>query len=193
MRIERMSNEKFKIFLTFDDLMDRGLSRDELWSDLPRVHRIFSDMMYDAGDELGVELSGVLLVQVYLLQAQGMLVVVTRTESEDVEEDEGYMELKVTLDESEEMMFSFVDFEDVIQAGIQLYRLNVNGGSVYHYNDSYYMLFHEEAICHLDTDQVIALLSEFASATAVTSYRLIEYGKCIMDGNACETINKYFS
>ncbi|ELK45364.1 adaptor protein [Halobacillus sp. BAB-2008] len=36
MRVERMTNEKFKIFLTFDDLMDRGLSREELWNDLPR-------------------------------------------------------------------------------------------------------------------------------------------------------------
>ncbi|MCA0982994.1 genetic competence negative regulator [Halobacillus yeomjeoni] len=193
MRIERMTNEKFKIFLTFDDLMDRGLSRDELWSDLPRVHRIFSDMMYDAGVELGVELTGVLLVQVYLLQAQGMLVVVTRTESEDLEDDEDYMELKVTLDESEEMMFSFVDFEDIIQAGIHLHRLDVTGGSVYHYQGSYYMLLQDEDITHLDPDQVIALLSEFASASAATSHRLIEYGKKIMVGDACETIYKYFA
>ena len=119
MRVERMSNEKFKIFLTFDDLTDRGLSRDELWNDLPRVHRVFSDMMYDAGLELGVELSGVLLVQVYLLQAQGMLVVVTKTEPVDYDEEDDYIEMKVTLDESSELMFHFQCFEDIIQAGIQ--------------------------------------------------------------------------
>ncbi|WP_226579412.1 genetic competence negative regulator [Halobacillus litoralis] len=193
MRVERMTNEKFKIFLTFDDLMDRGLSREELWSDLPRVHRIFSDMMYEAGVELGVELSGVLLVQVYLLQAQGMLVVVTKTEPADIEEDEDYLEMKVTLDESKEMMFSFADFEDVIQAGRKLYHLKVSGGSVYYYNEDYYMLLEDEDIFHLDQDQVIAVLSEFASATAATSHRLIEYGKQIMDKDACETIDKYFS
>lgn len=188
-----MSNEKFKIFLTFDDLTDRGLSRDELWSDLPRVHRIFSDMMYDAGVELGLELSGVLLVQVYLLQAQGMLIVVTRSEPIDFEDEEDYLEMKVTLDESKEMMFSFNRFEDVIQAGLHLQRLQVNGGSVFHYNDDYYMLLTDEDIFHLDTDQVIALMSEFASASAATSHRLIEYGKTIMDGQACATIKKYFS
>ncbi|SFK01180.1 adapter protein MecA 1/2 [Halobacillus dabanensis] len=193
MRVERMTNEKFKIFLTFDDLMDRGLSREELWSDLPRVHRIFSDMMYDAGIELGVELSGVLLVQVYLLQAQGMLVVVTKTEPADIEEDDDYIEMKVTLDESNEMMFSFAEFEHVIRAGIQLNQLDVNGGSVYFYNEDYYMLLEDEDIAHLDQDQVIALMSEFASATAATSHRLIEYGKQIMDKDACRTIYKYFS
>ncbi|MGV2620306.1 UNVERIFIED_CONTAM: genetic competence negative regulator [Halobacillus marinus] len=193
MRVERMTNEKFKIFLTFDDLMDRGLSREELWNDLPRVHRIFSDMMYDAGIELGLELTGVLLVQVYLLQAQGMLVVVTRTESLDLEEDEDYFEMKVTLDESKEMMFSFDDFEDVIQAGIQLYQLGVTGGSVYYYNENYYMLLQDEDILHLDQDQVIALLSEFASASAATSHRLMEYGKLVMDGQACETLFIHFS
>ncbi|MBN8234707.1 genetic competence negative regulator [Halobacillus kuroshimensis] len=194
MRVERMTSEKFKIFLTFDDLMDRGLSREELWNDLPRVHRIFSDMMYDAGIELGVELTGVLLVQVYLLQAQGMLVVVTRTEPADIEEDdEDYLEMKVTLDESKEMMFSFSDFEHVIQAGIHLHQLGVTGGSIYHYEDSYYMLLEDKEIDHLDQDQVIALLSEYASATAVTSYRLIEYGKLIMDKDACGLITKHFS
>lgn len=194
MRVERMTSEKFKIFLTFDDLMDRGLSREELWNDLPRVHRIFSDMMYDAGIELGVELTGVLLVQVYLLQAQGMLVVVTRTEPADIEEDdEDYLEMKVTLDESKEMMFSFSDFEHVIQAGIHLHQLGVTGGSIYHYEDSYYMLLEDKEIDHLDQDQVIALLSEYASATAVTSYRLMEYGKSIMDKDACESITKHFS
>ncbi|MFQ3542953.1 genetic competence negative regulator [Halobacillus rhizosphaerae] len=193
MRVERLTNEKFKIFLTFDDLMDRGLTRDELWNDLPRVHRIFSDMMYDAGIELGVELNGVLLVQVYLLQAQGMLVVVTRTEADDLDEDEDYMEMKVTLDESKEMMFIFNDFEDVIQAGVHLNQLGVSGGSVFSYNDDYYMLFEDEDIIHLDPEQVIALLSEFASASAATSYRLKEYGNTIMDGQACKTIFEYFS
>ncbi len=188
-----MTNEKFKIFLTFDDLLDRGLSREELWNDLPRVHRIFSDMMYEAGIELGVELTGVLLVQVYLLQAQGMLVVVTKTEPDDLEEDEDYIEMKVTLDESKEMMFSFADFEDVIGAGIQLYQLDVIGGSVYYYDEDYYMLIRDEDILHLDQDQVIALLSEFACATAATSHRLIEYGKEIMDSHACETIYRHFS
>ncbi|MCA1022697.1 genetic competence negative regulator [Halobacillus litoralis] len=194
MRVERMTNEKFKIFLTFDDLMDRGLSREELWNDLPRVHRIFSDMMYDAGIELGVELTGVLLVQVYLLQAQGMLVVVTKTEPADIEEDdEDYLEMKVTLDESKEMMFSFSDFEHVIQAGTHLHQLGVTGGSIYHYEDSYYMLLEDTEIDHMDQDQVIALLSEYASATAVTSHRLIEYGNTIMDKDACQSLTKHFS
>ncbi|WP_079479929.1 genetic competence negative regulator [Halobacillus salinus] len=193
MRVERMSNEKFKIFLTFDDLSERGLSRDELWSDLPRVHRIFSDMMYDAGTELGEELSGVLLVQVYLLQAQGMLIIVTRSEPIDMDDEDDYLEMKVTLDESIEMMFSFERFEDVIQAGLQLHRLNVDGGSVFHYQDDYYMLLTEEDVWHLDDDQVIALMSEFASASAATSHRLMEYGKTIMDGCACKTIHHYFS
>ncbi|WP_082233969.1 genetic competence negative regulator [Halobacillus massiliensis] len=191
MRVERMSNEKFKIFLTFDDLLDRGLTKEELWNDLPRVHRVFSDMMYDAGVELGVELSGMLLVQVYLLQAQGMLVVVTKSR-EDIDEDDDYIEMKVTLDESKEMIFAFDDFEDIIQAGIHLSELGVIKGDVYYYNDNYYMLLDDVDIFHLDIEQVIALLSEFSSATAMTSHRLLEYGKPIMKGNAMETICKYF-
>lgn len=187
-----MSSEKFKIFLTFDDLLDRGLTKEELWNDLPRVHRVFSDMMYDAGIELGVELNGMLLVQVYLLQAQGMLVVVTKS-TEDIDEDEDFLEMKLTLDESKEMIFAFDDFEDVIQAGFHLYALDVKKGDVYLYNDHYYMMLEDEAIIHLDTEQVIALLSEFSSASAITSHRLTEYGQSIMKNDAIDTIYKYFS
>ncbi|MCP3032698.1 genetic competence negative regulator [Halobacillus sp. A1] len=192
MRVERMSSEKFKIFLTFDDLLDRGLTKEELWNDLPRVHRVFSDMMYDAGVELGVELNGMLLVQVYLLQAQGMLVVVTKSK-EDIDEEDGYIEMKVTLDESKEMIFAFEDFEDVIQAGFHLHALAVTKGDVYLYNDHYYMILDDDSIFHLEAEQVIALLSEFSSASAMTSHRLIEYGHSIMKNNAIETIYKYFS
>ncbi|WP_181348196.1 genetic competence negative regulator [Thalassobacillus sp. CUG 92003] len=192
MRIERVSNQKFKIFLTFDDLMDRGLTRDELWKDLPRVHRIFSDMMFEASSEIGVELNGVLLVQVYLLQAQGMLVIVTKSEFEDYEDEEDYLEMKVTLDESREMIFSFDEFEDVIQAVDHLNLLNVCGGDLYHYHEGYYMLLLEDDISHLEEEQVIALMSEFASASAVTSHRLEEYGKSIAKRTAVVTIHHYF-
>ncbi len=78
MRIERVSDNQFTIFLTFDDLVDRGFTKEDLWYDAANVRNLFSDMMYEASTELGFELEGVLLVQVHLMQAQGMHVVVTQ-------------------------------------------------------------------------------------------------------------------
>src|SRR5690625_4610967 len=78
LRIERVSERQFTIFLTFDDLIDRGFTRDDLWHDVSKVRNLFSDMVQEASSELGIELEGLLLVQVHLMQAQGMHVIVTQ-------------------------------------------------------------------------------------------------------------------
>ncbi|SEA60611.1 adapter protein MecA 1/2 [Thalassobacillus cyri] len=192
MRLERMSNDKFKIFLTFDDLIERGLTKEDLWHDLPRVHQLFSDMMYEASDELGFELDGTLLVQVYLLQAQGMFIVVTQTDRDYQDEDEDYIEMKVTLDESKELIFSFLEFEDIIQVSRRLYNLGVDGGSIVHYQDYYYMKLEEEDIQELNREQIIALMSEFGTPSIVTSHRLCEYGKIVMENQAAKQVYNYF-
>ncbi|GGC99765.1 genetic competence negative regulator [Pontibacillus salipaludis] len=191
MRLERLSSNKFKIFLTFDDLLDRGISREDLWQDLPAVHALFHDMMYEATDELGMELEGMLQVQVYLMQAQGMLIVVTQSDQTNEDYDEDYIEMKVTLDESKEMMFNFHAFEDIIQVAHHLLQLGIKGGSVY-YMDHYYMQLSDEDMAELNREDLIAILSEFGSPSTVTSYRLNEYGKTILNGNAVQEITTYF-
>ncbi|KGP71505.1 genetic competence negative regulator [Pontibacillus yanchengensis] len=192
MRLERMSNNKFKIFLTFDDLMDRGLTREDLWQDLPRVHQLFHDMMYEATDELGIELEGMLQVQVYLMQAQGMLIVVTQSDELNDEYDEDFIEMKVTLDESKEMVFAFSTFEDIIQVSKHLKQLPLTGGSVYFMDSHYYMKLEENDLFEFNRESIIAIMSEFSSPSTVTSHRLKEYGKEIFKSNAVESITHYF-
>src|SRR5699024_11839754 len=101
MRIERVSNSQFTIILTFDDLMERGFTKEDLWYDATSVRDLFSDMMYEASTELNFELEGMLIVHVHLMQAQGMHVIVTQ-KTEEINWDEDYIEMKVTLDRSEE-------------------------------------------------------------------------------------------
>ncbi|MFB1050471.1 genetic competence negative regulator [Paraliobacillus sp. JSM ZJ581] len=190
MRLERISSNQFKIFLTFDDLIERGLTKDDLWRDLPSMQALFHDMMFEASDELGFELEGVLLVQVHVLQAQGMLIIVTQNEME--QEDDEYLEMKVTLDESNELIFLFDTFEDIIQFSKSVIRSEVNGGSVVYYDNHYYMLLTDKDVEGANRENIIALLSEYASPSVVTSYRLLEYGKIIIDKDAIEQLNTFF-
>ncbi|QDP40487.1 genetic competence negative regulator [Radiobacillus deserti] len=192
MRLERLSTDQFKIFLTFDDLIERGLTKEDLWHDLPRVHQLFHDMMYEASDELGFELEGVLLVQVHLMQAQGMSVIVTQNKESFILEDEDFVEMKVTLDESRELIFCFEHFEHIIQVCYHLTELDIDGGSIFLMDDHYYMVFEDEEIKNQNREHIIAILSEFSSPSIVTSYRLEEYGRKIMDGNAVNQTVTYF-
>lgn len=193
MRLERLSSDQFKIFLTFDDLVDRGLTKEDLWKDLPKMQALFHDMMYEASDELGFELEGVLLVQVHVMQAQGMLIIVTQSHVEDEEDEEDYIEMKVTLDESKELIFLFQSFEDLIQLAIHLDQVGITGGTVYSFEENYYMELTDEEVLDVNREHIIAILSEFASPSILTSHRLIEYGNTIMSQDAVKQLTKYFA
>ncbi|CDO02011.1 adapter protein MecA 2 [Oceanobacillus picturae] len=191
MRIERVSDDQFTIFLTFDDLIERGFTKENLWHDATSVQNLFSDMMYEASSELDFELEGELLVQVHLMQAQGMHVIVTQ-KFENMDWDEDFIEMKVTLDESKELIFSFSDFENIIQVASYLSQIGINGGQVYFMQGNYYMLLSDDDLEDMDKEDVIAIMSEYSSPSIITSYRLIEYGKQIYVADAVKNIMKTF-
>ncbi|GAA0327792.1 genetic competence negative regulator [Oceanobacillus oncorhynchi] len=194
MRIERISTDQFKIFLTFDDLIERGFTREDLWHDASNVRTLFSDMMYEASSELGMEFEGMLLVQVHLMQAQGMHIFVTHQyDDADIEIDDEYIEMKVTLDESKELIFSFDDFEDVIAVAGYLPNMHIKESNVYFMENRYFMMLDPYVQTARHKENIIGLMSEFAHPSILTSHRLQEYGKIIFKSDAIAKINHYFA
>ncbi|GAA0458787.1 genetic competence negative regulator [Alkalibacillus silvisoli] len=189
MRLERISVNQFKIFLTYDDLNDRGYSKEDLWNNLPKANQLFQDMLYEASEELEMDLDGMLVVRVHMLQAQGMIIVVTQNEGET---DDEYIELKVTMDESKELMFSFEALEPIIQVAKALNSYKELESSLYQYEARYFMMISDQLISNEQRDNLISIMSEFGAPSTVTSYVLEEYGNKIATKNAIEIINKYF-
>jgi adapter protein MecA 1/2 len=195
MRLERLNYDKIKIFLTFDDLSERGITKEEMWQDIPKVHQLFRDMMLEASDELGFEADGPIAIEVFSLPAQGMVIIVTKSKKEDdIEEefDDGYIEMQVTLDESEEIIYEFKNIEDVISLSPRLISFGVSTGCLLYFEDHYFLTFEEKDLFGVDMDAFIALLSEFGNPSTITIFRLIEYAKEIIGNNAIEQIYKTF-
>lgn len=193
MRLERLNYNKIKIFLTFDDLLERGLTKEDLWQNAPKVQQLFRDMMQEASKELGFEADGPIAVEVFSLQAQGMIVIVTK-EHQDAELGEDFsdefIEMQVTLDESDDILYEFASFEDVISLSHRLYTLGVRGGKLYSFQQRFYLLIEEETAVSNET--LIAILAEFGSSATITIYRLMEYGKQLMQDRAIEQMYGYF-
>lgn len=142
MRLERLNYNKIKIFLTIDDLMDRGLTKEDLWKDSLKVHQLFREMMDEASEELGFEASGPIAVEVYSLQAQGMVIIVTKNhEEEESDEDyaDDYIEMQVKLDQNCDIVYEFNDFEDIIQLTNALYSQGLKEGTVYSYQNRFFL------------------------------------------------------
>ncbi|WP_088035657.1 genetic competence negative regulator [Evansella clarkii] len=193
MRLERLASDKIKIFLTFDDLRERGISKEEIWMDIPKVHDLFRDMITEASIELGFHTDGPVIVEVFALPSQGMVVIVTITEDEEEEDafDDSFIELQITLDIKEHLIYRFDDIEQVIQLAAECARIGVESGKLYSMDGSYYLLMDENSeIIH--PENLIALLAEFGETSTITAFRLEEYGKEIIKEKALKVLNEHF-
>ncbi|HET6872772.1 MAG TPA: genetic competence negative regulator [Sporolactobacillaceae bacterium] len=192
MRLERLNSDKIKIFLTFDDLQERGLSKDDLWSNLPKVQELFREMIIEADDELGFQADGPIEVEVFSLPAQGMVIVVSKSLDTDfIDEDDEFIEMQVTLDESDEILYRFNDIEDVISLSAKCQTLGETGGRLYVYDNKYYLEFTDLDVS-TEWEVFVAVLAEYGQPSTLTHHRLAEYGKCLMDEKALQHLYDTF-
>lgn len=198
MRIERLSVDKIRIFLTFDDLTERGIQKEDMWREIPKVHELFSEMMEQAHSELGFDASGPLAVEVFSLQAQGMVVIVTRgkvqnaSDPVDEEEAEEVYEMEVTLEQSDVITYAFHDFEFLLEASHVASRIGVTEGVLYSYKNKWILQIDPEHMEEPQYQALIAILSEYGDATSVTTAVMDEYGKRVIDESAIRVLCEHF-
>ncbi|GAA3327589.1 hypothetical protein GCM10020331_068140 [Ectobacillus funiculus] len=124
-------------------MLERGLTKEDLWQNAPKVQQLFRDMMHEANKELGFEADGPIAVEVFSLQAQGMVVIVTKEHQEiglDEDFSDDFIEMQVTLDESEDILYEFASFEDVISLAERLYPLGIEDGKLYSFQKSFLLI-----------------------------------------------------
>lgn len=192
MRLERLTSDKIKIFLTFDDLQERGISKDEIWLDIPKVHDLFREMISEASEELGFEAEGSVIVEVFALPSQGMVILVTMTDDEDFFDD-SFIELQIAVNVNEKLIFEFVDFEHIIQLAKRMKMYFIDQGILYYYDEKYYLIIEVNDIYLLNEETFIALMNEYGTNSTTSKEILQEYGKIIFEKQALRQVNKYFS
>lgn len=195
MKIERLNHDKIRIFLTFDDLSERGIQKDDMWREIPKVHELFSEMMDQAYTEVGFDASGPLAVEVFSTPAQGMIVVVTRGKGmiqlDDEYDSEDVYEVELTIEQTDMISYAFNEFDELVLAAEALLPF-FKGGRLYNYKDVYILQIDSEEMNDVQANRIVALLSEFAEVSPVTPEVLEEYGKVVMPELAVETICRYF-
>ncbi len=199
MKLERLGQDKIRIFLTFDDLTERGIQKEDMWQDIPKVHELFNEMMDQAYSELGFEVAGPVAVEVFALPAQGMVVIVTRSKfssqriQEDQDEDNDDMiEVEVTLETCDQISYAFRIVEDFINAAKKLTPyVPEQSGNLYFYRGKYVYQLEPSEMEETHFQPLIAILSEFGEAYTVTQAMVEEYGKFVT-ADAVRVFNKHF-
>ncbi|WP_449620195.1 genetic competence negative regulator [Robertmurraya sp. Marseille-Q9965] len=190
MRIERLTYNKIKIFLTTDDLTERGLTKEDIWKDSLKWHQLFHDMLEEASDEFGVSIEGSVAVEIFSMHAQGMIMIVTMEEEDEESLHDGFIDMEVTTKNNEDILFEFQEIEHVIGLAKHLFSIEFFGGSLYALEDKYFLSFQEDKL--RDSADLIAIMAEFGNSSLMSIHWLEEYGNKIIHQQAIETLVEYF-
>ena len=191
MRLERLNYNKIKIFITLDDLFDRGLTKEDIWKDSLKWNQLFRDMLEEASETFDVEIQGSVAVEIFSMQAQGMVMIVTMDEREEEEIfDDSFIDMQVTMEGNVEILFEFEEFEYVIRLAKQLSCIGFLGGKLYAMNDLYYLLV--ENVCQDTQTQIATIMAEYGNPSFISIHVLNEYGKLVMEEFAVNQIMTYF-
>ncbi|MBR3844964.1 MAG: adaptor protein MecA [Clostridia bacterium] len=196
---------KIKIVMTEQDMLDYGLDENEFYCSVTNTRDILEKIIHKSGIRTGFEninKSERLLIQLYPEKSGGCELYVTRLEMELGEETAVRRDNEnkaLVLSESgqlregaNELAFSFEDLRAVSMACRELKSCAFSGeSSLYFGKNKKYYLF----LCEADENKKgpsTELLSEFGEPEirAEISTLMLEYGKCVMDRCAVETLSK---
>ena len=202
MRVERIARDKVRIFISYDDLEERGIDRDEIWHNGKKVQDLFWDMMETAYMEVGFDIAGPISVEAFTMPTEGVVVIVTRIPSmpgaghddgDYGDEEETYLERDHGFSSRStptHMVMAFRDLDDLLDACKTLRQYPVHT-SLYHHEGAYQLMIHGD----LRPDQweeVFSILVEYGEMSRVTSWVLEEYGKVIFADHAVEQLLRNF-
>lgn len=192
MRLERLNYNKIKIFLSLDDLFDRGLTKEDIWKDSLKWHQLFHDMLEEASEAFNVDIHGSVAVEIFSMQAQGMVMIVTMEEQEQEEDifGDSFIDMQVTMEGNVEILFEIHDFEYVIQLAKRLSIIGFSGGTLYSMNNEYYFLI--DNVCTDTQIQIATIMAEYGNPSFISIHVIQEYGKIIMKEHAVSQIMTYF-
>ncbi|WDL97119.1 adaptor protein MecA [Alicyclobacillus sp. ALC3] len=194
MHVERLAKDKVRIFISYDDLEERGIDRDEIWLNGKKVQELFWDMMETAYAEVGFEIAGPIAVEAFTMPSEGVVVIVTRVPSlpgHDKSDDDEEVDVELSDEMFSSFVFRFADFEDVIRAAHALYDYDL-ATALYKYSDAYHLFVDEESVREDEYDSIWSILHEYGEYSEVTTAVLEEYGTVILDNKAVERLVAQF-
>ncbi|MDQ0188473.1 adaptor protein MecA [Alicyclobacillus cycloheptanicus] len=195
MHVERLAKDKVRIFVSYDDLEERGIDRDEIWLNGKKVQELFWDMMETAYAEVGFEIAGPIAVEAFTMPSEGVVIIVTRVPSLPghgrTADDDDAMDVELSDTMFSSFVFSFPDFEDVVRVSYALYDYDIHT-SLYQYNGKYQLFVDEDSVQEDEYDSIWSILHEYGEYSEVTTAVLEEYGKCILRSNAVQHIVMQF-
>ncbi len=189
MRVERFNDESFKIYLTYEDIYENGLEKEEMKVSSTKIQAILQRIIERACEEIDFYWEDSMDIEIYSLHEHGIVLLI----SQSLDLFSPYDELKGINDsEMSEMIVCLPSVEEVIELCIIFDRQKlVDEGSLFHHSHLYYLYL--KNIKKPDYEATRAIAEEFGTLSSYSNHFLEEHGKTLVQKNAIQTLVDYFS
>ncbi|NLM28281.1 MAG: adaptor protein MecA [Clostridiaceae bacterium] len=200
MRIEKINDNKIRIFVTFDDLEERDIDLSSFNYNSPETQELFWDLMEQAELELGFEThESQLCIEAVTDIDQGFVITITKIDEDgDFESIQKFIKNRYRRNDlrikrktssicSTVMIYNLETFEDLCMLAARLEPLYSGDSSVYQCEGSYYLVLRKVDALSQSMNKIENILSEYGDRVANVLFfegYLNEYGKLMVEHGA---------
>jgi adapter protein MecA 1/2 len=200
MRIEKIGENKIRIFVTFDDLEERDIDLSSFNYNSPETQELFWDLMEQAELELGFEThESQLCIEAVTDVEQGFVITITRIDDDgDFESIHKFIKNRYRRNElrikrktnaicSTIMIYNLDSFEDLCQLSSRLSPIYSGDSSVYHCEGSYYLVLKRMDGVEQNLSKIESTLAEYGDRVLNVLFfegYLNEYGTLMVEKDA---------
>lgn len=182
MKLERLSQNKLKYSITFEELVKKGFLEEGLESFI--WHDLFDEMVEVAKEEYHFDVTDSISIEIFSLNPKEIVLILTIDELSELTE-EGIEHNEV----NRKNIYSFESIDDVILLSLCVQNLQLKTASkLIQFENQYYLIFHSDNL-----NSFIYLCEEYGTRTNMSAEFLEEYGVPIIDHHALDVISTYFS
>ena len=205
MRIEKLNDNKIRIFLNTEDLKEKNIDIHDLMSSSIESQDLFIDMLNMAETQVGFKTRNYKLIIEALASSDGNFVfTITRVKPEVSNKPATKPKLKRQSFTPNKLLsiYQFQTFDEFCEfcnyltsSPFDKYIDKLKSSSLVLYKDSYYLILHNLKFNFKDLRSFSYVVSEFATHLKnedLLENKLKEYGKVIINKNAINTCLKFF-
>lgn len=186
MRIERLSESRVKLTVTYEDMEQWGISLENIIDDTDGAKEFFKLLIRKAEVETGFYAENArLMIEAAPDGFDGIDFFVTNLDIQERQNKKTKIRAKAINTKTEPEVFRFETFDDLCDFIKNCPQKDLEG-AVYILCEQYYFVTDKKV------NTVILEYSRKMSEHIITFSYLKEHGKCIIEKDAAETIKKYF-
>lgn len=207
MRIEKLNENKIRIFLNLDDLKEKNIDLHDFMSNSQESQNLFLDMLTLADEKVGFNTHNYkLIIEAFASSDGNFVLTITRVKPEGTTMSKVHspkVKRKITTPSKTLSIYKFNTFDEfcefckyISSSSLSNFISTLKKSSLYLYNDNYYLILNDLKLNTSELKKLAFIMSEFGNSVRnefLFERKLKEYGKVIMPKNAILTCLKYFN